>query len=846
MIKRNNSPPNQGMLRRPRLNAFIRDGLRHPLLVMLAGPGYGKTKAMASYLAESGENSLWLRLTELDNLSSRFWNHLIEAFKTEYPELSQSLYSLGFPDTLSSFDAFTRILVDNYTEPRRLILVFDDFGVINNERIKIFFRRLVDLELEQFPLVLISSQLTSTDSIAFLSNKRFLVLGRDLRFTPSEISGLYDLYGLTLAPDELKNIEQHTEGWALALHLLVQEDNRAPNTRLLNEIAITHMFEERFFSAYSKKHQLMLVRLALLNHFTKELAIDLYDGNPVELEPLANHPFFTNEPGTGRLFWHHLYHLFLQKKQYLLTEEDKQRSWKIAAGHYAASGDVLESITSYHQSGDHINMLKALSVFAKKLRSVLEKDAKFILEHLDFLTPGEVNEYPFADYLRAHVYMNILELDKAETLLINLAKRLPDRGRPDEAALLGDTYVALGFIHMMRNQEDYGELFQIADGYLPEGSSFYDHNTLAIENNSCFALADNLPGARERMELAAYKGAPWINKVLRGCMSGMEHIISAESAFMVCDFEKARQQAYKGIYKAEANGQHDYAFNGYFVLARIGWLRGDLSEMTHPVQSLVEYSSKYTIAALEEFRDTVLAWYYLLLGDINRVPRSILTMDYLNRTLPSYGRAQIAYACYLASQNEWAKFVAMLEHPRGLFLSKGIFQDRICLFIILAVGHYRLGNLDAAFRALWTAYDMCHHNKLTALFIEAGDVLLPLVSLSRQQRAYDFSQAWLDHIYEEVKNFSGRAEAVRAEYRNLNPVRKTTADNPLSKRERAVLQALSQGLTREEIAHKQYISVNTVKAVIRSIYTKLNAGNRAEAVSIAIAHDYIIGYMPEK
>jgi LuxR family maltose regulon positive regulatory protein len=56
---------------------------------------------------------------------------------------------------------------------------------------------------------------------------------------------------------------------------------------------------------------------------------------------------------------------------------------------------------------------------------------------------------------------------------------------------------------------------------------------------------------------------------------------------------------------------------------------------------------------------------------------------------------------------------------------------------------------------------------------------------------------------------------------------------PLSPRELEVLTGLSQGLTRDEIAEAAAISVNTVKSVIKSVYNKLGAVNRADAVRIA-------------
>jgi two-component system, NarL family, response regulator YdfI len=56
----------------------------------------------------------------------------------------------------------------------------------------------------------------------------------------------------------------------------------------------------------------------------------------------------------------------------------------------------------------------------------------------------------------------------------------------------------------------------------------------------------------------------------------------------------------------------------------------------------------------------------------------------------------------------------------------------------------------------------------------------------------------------------------------------------LTKRESDVLQCLALGYTNKETAHQLHISVQTVKFHITSIYTKLSATNRTEAVRIGV------------
>jgi DNA-binding NarL/FixJ family response regulator len=60
------------------------------------------------------------------------------------------------------------------------------------------------------------------------------------------------------------------------------------------------------------------------------------------------------------------------------------------------------------------------------------------------------------------------------------------------------------------------------------------------------------------------------------------------------------------------------------------------------------------------------------------------------------------------------------------------------------------------------------------------------------------------------------------------------AEVGLSKREREVLECLARGMTTAQVAQELFISENTVKTHVRHILEKLEASNRAEAVSKAI------------
>lgn len=78
----------------------------------------------------------------------------------------------------------------------------------------------------------------------------------------------------------------------------------------------------------------------------------------------------------------------------------------------------------------------------------------------------------------------------------------------------------------------------------------------------------------------------------------------------------------------------------------------------------------------------------------------------------------------------------------------------------------------------------------------------------------------------------------------MHHMNKRTAENEtpevqISKREMQVLELLAGGKTNREIGTTLFISESTVKFHVHAILSKLNAGNRTEAVSIAVQHGVI-------
>lgn len=847
-MNQNERSLNKHILRRPRLNSLIHEGLEHPLLVMLAAPGYGKTQALTDYVEGCRAKVLWMHLSMIDNLPDRFWTRLITLLKRKYPELSECLKELTFPDSIYTFNAFAKVMDENICTNERVIWVFDDYGVIDNRQIKDFITMLVDSHFEDFHIALLSNEPSRTESIAFMTNKQSLILADDLRFNKNEIRELYRIHSIKLSENELDALERYTEGWPMPLCLLMFQSNQlsalmSGEEKMTHQV-ISHLFEERFFSSYSTQQQKLIVKLSMMESFTKTFINDSYEGDIADLEKLKSNAFFINTPGTGRFYLHNLYRSFLQQKTYLLTPAEEKDFWKSAAKYYMDSADALEAIHCYHKAGDHESMLNAIKLVLDLQVAVNYKTASYFLEYIALLTDEELKKYPIADYLRALIYMHTYRLDKAEALVINLEKRLSQAALNSPPVLLAETYITHGLIRMMRAQDDFGQYYKKAGSCLHSSAVLSNSGGMKVYNHFSFFMPDNYKGAKQRIERAIHSDMPCYIKIMKGSMSGMPHLFSSEVSYLSYEMEDAKQHAYRAVYTAEANRQHDLACNAYTLLAKISYIKGDFKEMSSNIQSIVQYAKKCELSVINEIRDTTLAWYYLKMKDLTRVPKSIIMLDNKDRDTISYGRLFIVYGYYLAATDEHAKLIGLLEYLKDTAQFKYITQERISLYIMLAIAYLRLEKQEDALGALWIAYNMCYNNSLTTPFIQEEKNMLDLIDIARKQSRYTFAPGWLDTIENESASFSKRANQVCTAYRKQNPV-KVVKDNPLSKREVTVLEAVARGLTREEIALEQYISMNTVKSTIKSIFNKLNSNNKAAAVSIAIAKGYINGHMQE-
>jgi LuxR family transcriptional regulator, maltose regulon positive regulatory protein len=217
------------LVRRSRLDDLLTAGADDATsLVLLSAPaGSGKSTLLASWLAGRSEPVAWLQVEDTDSDPARFWSYLVEAVRRARPASGdlRPVVAGSAGDEQVVVPALVNALA---AVPDPLIVVVDDYHLIDSDSVHRGMERLVDLCPPQVTLVLA----TRSDPPFRLGRLRVRgrlveVRGADLRFDAGEATALLDRHAGALDPQHLNALCARTEGWAAALVLAGQALDRA-------------------------------------------------------------------------------------------------------------------------------------------------------------------------------------------------------------------------------------------------------------------------------------------------------------------------------------------------------------------------------------------------------------------------------------------------------------------------------------------------------------------------------------------------------------------------------------------------------------------------------------------
>jgi LuxR family maltose regulon positive regulatory protein len=349
-----------------------------------------------------------------------------------------------------------------------------------------------------------------------------------------------------------------------------------------------------------------------------------------------------------------------------------------------------------------------------------------------------------------------------------------------------------------------------------------------------YIIQTGYPAESGELERALREFAPAVapaSHSFSGYLYGSDTLGWAELALFTADLNNAEMFSRQAVFQGREKNQYEIENRALFYLLRTNLYAGNVSAARETLKQLdvqlenPAFLNRYTLHDIET------GWFYAQTGQTEKIA-SWLKNDFEESELNAmfHGFETLVKAKCSFAEKRYAAVLTTLNRPEGRY-GLGVFiLGRLEMTVLQGVTFYRLGETGKAAAALADAWDMAASNKLEMPFIELGEDMRALAAAVLADKTGPIPRPWLENIRNKASIYGKKLSLVVEHYHSGQ---KSQALAALSLREIEVLNGLSRGLTREDIALDAALSVSAVKNVISSIYAKLGAHNRADAIRIA-------------
>ena len=847
----NDSLPQAQYLRRPRIDGILGQAAGRKLVYVIAGAGYGKTQAVRQFIEQQqGAVVRWLQLTDNDNIGARYWENLTHYISFDNLALAGKLRELGFPETSARFKQFSEILKSSEHRANKTFLVLDDFHVINSKQALAFAERCAYLHIAGACVIIISRKEPDINAVPLIAKEQVgIVTEEELCFTESEISDFLKLRGVQFSAKVLPRLTSATKGWALAILLLSMALKRAP---LSLDIALDTMkqnvyklMEIEAFNDFPESIQKIIVKLSLAPNLPLKILQNRFTDAALlqEAPQLASFVWFDSFTGEERV--HPLYWEFLQTKRHILTAAEEHDTYTRAAQWFSENSFYIEAMNYYAKSKQYDRMLENLLAYPLKL----PYDAcVYYLDILDDLSPDISDRDKHSVLLLKKQFVPLLligagKFEEARRRILDVIQEWEGSDAEFSNNLLYLAYSNLAYIEIYDCTITHEYNFH---KYMVKSIELYKKITVPPARLSGpFAVADLRSFACLVGEGADFSKFDQFLDAIRQtavCVAetyhkmyfGYEDLVACELAFYKNKPSLAKHYAFSAILKARDKKQYSIEMMATQYLLRVSAQEGNYSMSKEILRQLRSNLENQDFWNRQLLYDLFTGYFYAQIGLPAMAP-SWFVMDEDEKEAASEVHISVqelivAVKCCIAYKKYDHAFTILCNaYPRPPHEKFAL--GELTLTLLTASVRLNTGDPDGAAADLDKAYALSYNGEFEMPFIELGKNLRPLVHAALNHKGGGIPGAWLRDVERKAAIYAKKTDIVMKMIKKEQNIDDTI---PLSEREHDVLMDLYHGLSRDEIAANQYLSVNTVKKTLQSIYIKLDAGNNVDAVRIAI------------
>jgi LuxR family transcriptional regulator, maltose regulon positive regulatory protein len=851
--------PPQPLVLRERLFRVLDEGTKKPLTLISAPAGSGKTSLLSSWMSIEDRRVAWL--TPRRQLGEAgFWAEWLTAVQRVAPARS-ALGRLVAPKT-GTPPGFVVNLLNAFAELEEpVVVVIDDFHVVRNVEISATMDQLLRAAPASLRLVLSTRHDPLLPMHLLRASGELTELrAQDLALTADEARELLTGLGVELEPGAFASLLEQTEGWAAGLrlftlsHTAVRGDaTRVESLRFDERPAAEYLFAE-VLSGQPEETREFLLTTSIVERFTPDLADALT--NRTESARVAEHlvaeNLFIERLGTQPP-WYRYHHLFAEllraelrhtKRKSIPVLHSRAAKWHFenhapmeAVHHALAAGDL-----------DLVTMCLVDGWFELIART----DAAFRTDVLAQIPEAEVESsaqlsavLASADFISGEPRSGARRLDRA-------LKLRPKAGDPRLQAIIV-------FAQLLRHTSD-GAFREAADlardllSYAEAGPFLSQASTtlraialthlglaeVALEQlaDAEVHLTESLEAARladvPYAEVASMGGLAWLElirgrlrrsaRIARGAVElagirGWQH--SSQTALALSalalveeewdDLDAAEGHARELVEAARrtddaAGRAWSAAIQASLCLAgraedlelALERLRGAKSELS----GLESPRLRRSLCALEA---------RLMAASADREGAMSLVEQAVSEHPTSPGLHAVQARLALAGGDAEGALTALSAPADAAYPVIGVERD-----VLRAVALRSTGDEEGALASIGEALSRAEPEGIRRPFLSVGPGVRELLA---------------EHLRKAVSHRWFASELVRRlDGSNGSRILPAELLEPLSAREGEVLRFLPTMMSNADIASELFVSVNTVKTHVKSIYRKLEVTRRQDAV----------------
>ena len=852
-------------VQRTRITKLIAEGTRSPLTVVTGPPGAGKTMALALWAAAEPGPVAWVSLDDYDNQPEVFWSYVAAALRRSGVAPPKTLsaaargraadhvFLLRLASALAAQDPPLTLVVDDLhvlTEPA--VLNELDFVLRNvGPGLRLVVSSRVDplLPLHRYRL---ASELTE-------------IRASDLAFSITEAGLLMAQHGSKLSAGSLECLTRRTEGWAAGIRLAaISMDTHPDPDRFVTELitedsALTGYLVEEVLSTQTPEVREVLLSTSILDQVSAEAAGELAGDERAGriLSAAAHTNAFIQPIGCG---WYRYHPLFAEMLRLKLRREHPDRMPALhrrAARWYERDGRLTDAVRHAAQAADW-PLAARMVIDGLAIGEIIEPPGSPSLadEFRSMPLSGAWTE-PQPYLVSAAVALSAgrhesaaAALDVAEGILERLpagqeaagqlaaamirlaaARRTGDLAAAAAAASRAGALVSqVSSDKLARNRHirarvlsDRGAV-ELWSGHLDEAAHVLDSGVAAAtasggedERADCLGHLALVEVLRGRLRRAAKLAAGATAAHTAGEHQPAQHPTPAALVALAwVHLERNELREARGRLKladAALGVSPDKLIGAVACLAAAC---GDLAEGRGAVaaQTVAGARSGWSAPAwLEQRLSLAESWAWVAAGDIRA---ALATAERAGRDASPEAAVTLAHVWVAAGDRKNARRVLAPVLAAGNGVPERV---RLRAWLVDARLSYDSGDGSRGRRSLASALRLAEREQLRLPFaLErgwVGPVLRRDPELASAHRCL-FAPA---QRYGRLPAPPGAPEQAAV-----------LAVEPLTEREREVLRHVSGMLNTAEVASEMYISINTVKAHLKSIYRKLAATHRGEAV----------------